>query len=106
MYVARNIGGPPVEVGCRLYKDTVPACGNNGGRAIGVGLQIELALIEAEMAQNLGMIGLFHDLESQDLVGHQLRNLLTELNVMRKPALPLRTHGSAAGHRLYRLGQP
>src|SRR5438477_10945889 len=66
MHVAGDVTRPPIKVPKRPHVQGVPTATDQCGRAIIVIDKLELSAMQCEMAQKLGIMRLFHDLEGQE----------------------------------------
>src|SRR5207248_10914086 len=78
MHVAGDVTRPPIKVPKRPHVQGVPTATDQCGRAIIVIDKLELSAMQCEMAQKLGIMRLFHDLEGQETHRSYLGNPLVK----------------------------
>src|SRR4029077_18464631 len=74
MHVTGNVTRPPIKVPKGPHVQSVPTATDQCGRAIIVIDKLELSAMHCEMAQKLGIVRLFHDLEGQETHRRYLGN--------------------------------
>src|SRR5258708_6167180 len=76
MHVTGDVTRPPIKVPKRPHVQRVPTATDQCSRAIIVIDKLELSAMQCEMAQKLGIVRLFHDLEGQETHRSYLGNSL------------------------------
>jgi hypothetical protein len=64
-----DVTRPPIKIPKRPQVQDVPTATDQCDRAIIVINKLELSAIQREMAQQLGIVGLFHDLKGRRRIG-------------------------------------
>src|SRR5947207_6443459 len=99
MDVTGDIACPPIEIPKRAHVQRVPTATDQCSRAIIVIDKLELSAMQCEMAQKLGIVRLFHDLEGQETHRRYLRDSLLKNQAISENTFSRRAHERALARR-------
>src|SRR5207302_2460436 len=92
MHVSGDVTRPPIKVPKRPHVQGVPTATDQCSRAIIVIDKLELSAMQCEMAQKLGIMRLFHDLEGQETPRSYLGNSLLKSQTISENTFSRRPH--------------
>src|SRR6266550_7319254 len=105
MHVTGDVTRPPIKVPKRPHVQGVPTATDQCSRAIIVFDKLELSAMQCEMAQKLGIVRLFRDLEGQETHRRYLRDSLLKNQAISENTFSRRTDECALASRRKRTRQ-